>query len=168
MPAQGYVADDELIMLFRRHCRPLVGMVWVMLGDQGAAEEVVQEAFITLRRAWPGVRDPDRASAYVRATAMNLARSRLRHRKVVLRHPLAPRVHATSAEEEVMLREDHREVVAALRRLPLRQRECLVLRHYADLTDAEIGLTLGISPNSVKTHLRRGVAALGARLEAGS
>jgi RNA polymerase sigma factor (sigma-70 family) len=114
------------------------------------------------------MRDQDRAAGYVRATAMNLARSRLRHRMVVLRHPPKHPVDAISAEEDVMLREDHREVVAALRRLPLRQRECLVLRYYAELTDNEIARTLGISANSVKTHLGRGMASLEVRLEARS
>jgi RNA polymerase sigma-70 factor (sigma-E family) len=162
----AYIAGEELAALFSQHCRSLLGMVWVMLGDRGASEEVVQEAFIVLQRAWPSMRDRDRAVGYLRATSLNLARSRLRHRLVVLRHPLTRPVDAVSAEDDVMLREDHREVVAALRRLPLRQRECLVLRYYAELSEHEIALTLGISPNSVKTHLARGMAALGGRLEA--
>jgi RNA polymerase sigma-70 factor (sigma-E family) len=166
--SQEYLSEEELAELFRRHCRPLVAMVWVVLGDRGAAEEVVQEAFLSLRRAWPRMRERDRAAAYLRATAMNLTRSRLRHRMVVRRHPLQHPVDVLSAEEDVMLREDHRQVVAALRCLPLRQRECLVLRFYAELNDSEIANTLGISPNSVKTHLGRGIAALGARLEARS
>jgi hypothetical protein len=74
---------------------------------------------------------------------MNLARSRLCHRMVVLRHPFTYLVHACSIEREVILREHHRELVAARRRLPLRQRVGLVRRHYAELSDTEIALTLG-------------------------
>jgi RNA polymerase sigma-70 factor (sigma-E family) len=165
--AGDYVADDELAGLFRRHGHSLLGLVWVVLGDRGAAEEVVQDAFIALQRAWPSVRDHDRALGYLRATSLNLARSRLRRRLVVLRHPPSRPVDAGSAEDDVMLREEHREVVAALRRLPVRQRECLVLRYYADLNEGEIASTLGISLSSVKTHLARGMTALEERLEAG-
>lgn len=59
-------------------------------------------------------------------------------------------------------------VVAALRDLAPRQRDCLVLRYYLELSEREIATTLGISPNSVKTHCRRGMAALQTRLEEAS
>ena len=155
-----YVAEDELDVLFRRHSRALLGMVWVMLGDLGVAEEVVQDAFLSLQRAWPTMRDQSRALGYLRATSLNLVRARLRHRLVVLRHPLARPLDTASAEDAVMLSEDRREVWAALRRLPERQRECLVLRYYAEMNDDDIASTLRISQNSVRTHLRRGMAAL--------
>jgi RNA polymerase sigma factor (sigma-70 family) len=58
-----------------------------------------------------------------------------------------------------------REVVALLTALPERQRECLVLRYYLGLSEAEIAATLGISTGSVKTHTHRGVAQLASRLE---
>ena len=57
-------------------------------------------------------------------------------------------------------------MIAALRSLPDRQRECLVLRYYLDLSEAEIAATLGISAGSVKTHSHRGVAAWPRSLEA--
>jgi RNA polymerase sigma factor (sigma-70 family) len=61
--------------------------------------------------------------------------------------------------------EDRREVLAALRALPDRQRECLALRYYLDLSESEIAATLGISAGSVKTHTHRGIAALERALE---
>jgi RNA polymerase sigma factor (sigma-70 family) len=64
-----------------------------------------------------------------------------------------------------MLAEEHREVLDSLRVLPTRQRECLVLRYYLDLADAEIAATLGMSVGSVKTHVHRGMATLTRRLE---
>jgi RNA polymerase sigma factor (sigma-70 family) len=60
--------------------------------------------------------------------------------------------------------EDHRRVIAALRDLPPRQRDCLTLRYYYDLTERETAETLGISPNSVKTHCRRGLAKLAKKM----
>jgi RNA polymerase sigma factor (sigma-70 family) len=55
-------------------------------------------------------------------------------------------------------------VLAALRSLPDRQRDCLLLRYYLDLSEAEIAATLGIGTGSVKTHAHRGLAALADRL----
>jgi RNA polymerase sigma factor (sigma-70 family) len=63
-----------------------------------------------------------------------------------------------------MAGDDHRRMVEALRRLPARQRECLVLRYYLDLSETEIAAALGISQGSVKTHASRGIAALGSQL----
>jgi len=161
-----YLANEDLTDVFRRAAPSLIGMAWVMLGDRGAAEEVAQDAFLSLQRAWPSMRDHSRAIGYLRAAVLNLVRSRLRHRLVALRHPIALPGDVDSAEDSAILREDRREVVAALRRLPLRQRECLVLKYYTEMTEQEISSVLKISPNSVKTHLRRGIAALQAGLEA--
>ena len=60
---------------------------------------------------------------------------------------------------------EHQEVLDALRGLPRRQRECLVLRYYLDLSETEIASTLGISVGSVKSHAHRGIAAIGRHLE---
>ena len=56
-------------------------------------------------------------------------------------------------------------MIAALHTLPRRQRECLVLRYYADLSEAQIAETMGISAGAVKSHASRGMAAMRARLE---
>ena len=102
---------------------------------------------------------------YLRATVMNLARSRMR-RRLVARRRVEPTVRpAMSAEEHVVLLDDQQEVLDAVRSLPRRQRECLVLRYYLDLSEAEIASTLGISNGSVKSHSHRGLAALAQRLE---
>ncbi|HMC71787.1 MAG TPA: sigma-70 family RNA polymerase sigma factor, partial [Mycobacteriales bacterium] len=127
-------------------------------------EDVVQEAFVRVHRAWPRLRDHERAAGYLRTTALNIARSGFRRRMVALRHRPSPAPDADAADARVVLREDQQEVVAALRTLPTRQRECLVLRFYGDLSEAQIAQTLGISNNSVKTHARRGLAALETRL----
>jgi RNA polymerase sigma factor (sigma-70 family) len=62
--------------------------------------------------------------------------------------------------------DDQQDVLDAMRSLPRRQRECLVLRYYLDLSESEIASTLGISNGSVKSHASRGLAALAKRLEA--
>jgi RNA polymerase sigma factor (sigma-70 family) len=65
----------------------------------------------------------------------------------------------------VAVRVEQRRVIEALRGLPRRQRDCLVLRYYLEVPVAGIATTLGISANSVKTHLQRGLRALELRLE---
>jgi len=156
--------EGALVELYRDHAKELVEMVWVFVGDKATAEDVVQEAFLRLHRAWPRLDHTRSLAGYLRTTAFNLARSGFRHRMVALRHrPSAP-PDATSAEVGAILREDQQEVADAIRRLPRRQRECVVLRYWADQSDREIGVSLGLSPNSVKTHIRRGLASLEQRL----
>jgi RNA polymerase sigma factor (sigma-70 family) len=103
---------------------------------------------------------------------LNGCRSLLRHHRVRDRHDArlavspGPFPGAAVGPEPAALAGEHRdEVVAALRRLPLRQREALVLRYYLDLPEAEMAAAMGVSPGSVKTHLHRGLAALARLLE---
>ena len=153
--------DDEfLAALYRREAGALVGLLFVYCRDRATAEEVVQEAFLRLRSSLARVEDRARAASYLRSIAFNLARSRFRHQAVVDRHRAAPPGAAASPEDVYVLREDQRAVVAALAHLSDKQRACLVLRFYEDLTEREIAETLAMSPNSVKTHVRRGMAAL--------
>lgn len=157
--------DEGLRILFEEHYRPMVRLACVLVDDRSVGEEIVQEAFVRVHGAWHRIRDFDAAPGYLRATVLNLARSRLRRRLVARKHEPARAVDATSAEEGAVLREDQREVLDALRSLPTRQRECLALRYYQDMSEAEIAQTLGISAGSVKTHTSRGLAALAATLE---
>jgi RNA polymerase sigma factor (sigma-70 family) len=65
-----------------------------------------------------------------------------------------------SSEHLVMLREDHRELIAALATLPPRRREAIVLRYWLDLSEREIADAMGVSPGTVKSHVSRGLDAL--------
>lgn len=156
--------DPELARLYELHAARLTGMMWAFLGDRAAAEDVVQDTFLRVGRRWRDVRDITSAPAYLRSTAFNVARSRLRRRVVALRHQAEPPGFGPSAEERTMLRADQQEVASALRALSPRQRACLVLRYYDDMTDAQIADDLGLSPSSVKTHVARGLATLETRL----
>ena len=110
------------------------------------------------------VEDEKKAAAYLRSIVLNLARDENRRGLVSLRHQVPADESASTAEDEVVLHDDQRAVVEALRTLPGRQRDCIVMRHYYEAGIAEIAETFGISENSVKTHLKRGMAALEARL----
>ena len=158
-------ADELVAALFTAEGARLVSLARFFVQDQTAAEDLVQEAFIRLSRSTHRIHDPERAAAYLRSIVINLARDHNRRGLVSLRHrPPAP-VDEPSAEDTAAARESASEVVMALRQLPRRQRDCLVLRYYLDLTVDETATTLGITANSVKTHLQRGMRALTTTLE---
>jgi RNA polymerase sigma-70 factor (sigma-E family) len=158
-------ADEAITQIYAAHYRSLVRLAALLLRDVGASEEVVQDSFIAMHGAWRRLRDPDRALAYLRQSVVNRSRSVLRHRTVELRHAPAPMPDAASAEHGAMGSLEHQEVIVALRRLPERQREVLVLRYYADLAEADIADAIGISRGAVKSHASRGMAALRTTLE---
>lgn len=152
--------DEELIELYRTYAADLLEMLWVFVGDKATAEDLVHEAFIRVHRAHPAFEHGDRWRAYLRTTAFNLARSGFRRQVVALRYRQSQAPPASSPEVDVVLTENQQEVARALRKLPARQRQCIVLRYWSDLGDHEVADELGISVNSVKTHLRRGMAGM--------
>ena len=138
----------------------------VMLGSRTAAEDAVQDAFCGLFRKWHQLSDPGKALPYVRSAVMNRCRSELRRQARLERradHNHRP-LGAESPEQAAILGEEHRDVLAALRRLPDRQREVLILRFYLDMDEQEIATALRISRGTVKSTTSRGVAALGRML----
>jgi len=162
----AWAADEAVTHLYAAHYRSLVRLAALLVRDTGTAEEVVQDSFVAMHGAWWRLADPDRALAYLRQSVVNRSRSALRHRSVVSRHAPLPAPDAASAEHGAMARLENAEVMAALRRLPQRQCEVLVLRYYVDLSEADIADALGISRGAVKSHASRGVAALRTNLEA--
>jgi len=158
-------ADEALVALYTAHYRSLVRLSALLLHDTAAAEDVVQDAFVAMHSSWRRLRDTDKALAYLRQAVVNRSRSRLRHLKVVDRHAPAALVDVPSAETGAMLAIERDQVMTAVRRLPQRQREVLVLRYYADMSEAQIAETMGISPGAVKSHASRAVAALRQTLE---
>jgi RNA polymerase sigma-70 factor (sigma-E family) len=162
----GWSADEALELLYAAHWRRLVRLAVLLVHDLGAAEEIVQECFVSVHGRWGRLNDPDKALAYLRQSVVNRSRSHLRHLAVVRRHlerEQAPEP-AAGADGSAYDQERRATVLAALRALPRRQREVLVLRYYLDLSEAEIADTLGISRGAVKSHASRGTAALRAQL----
>ena len=158
--------DEALRWLFEEQYRSLVRLAVLLTDDRETAEDVVQEAFVRMYRAWDRLRDVSAAAPYLRSIVLNLARSGLRRKLVANRRGRSVVADAASAEEDALIHEDQRSVLNALHSLPRRQRECLTLRYYQGLSEAEIAEGLGISAGSVKSHSSRGIAALAAKLEA--
>jgi RNA polymerase sigma-70 factor (sigma-E family) len=164
-PLGGVAADasidvDALVIdLFRQEASSLVRLARLFVDDRNAAEDLVQEAFIRLARGGHRIRDREKAPAYLRSIVLNLARDHNRRGLMSLRHHV-PQDDQAAVEDEITLRDDQQLVIDALRALPHRQRDCLVLRYYDDLGIDDIASTLGISRNSVKTHLSRALRTL--------
>lgn len=157
---------DDVLAVYRAHHRDLVRFAGFVAPEPAMAEDLVHEAFVKLYGAWRRIDDPSKVAGYLRTTVLNLARGRARHLGVVRRNRPDPRPDAASAEAGALRNDTRDRVVAALRHLSDRQRACLVLRHYEDRTESEIAEILGISIGSVRTHVHRGMEALG-RLLAG-
>jgi RNA polymerase sigma-70 factor (sigma-E family) len=153
---------ERLLALFEAESQSLVRLARIFTDDRNAAEDLVQEAFIRMYRSMSAVEDAAKSAAYLRSIVMNLCRDHNRRGLMSLRHQqsLVGNDHVEQPVDLVVRTESQAEVVDALLALSVRQRECLVLRYYSELSETEIAATLGISPNSVKTHCRRGMESL--------
>lgn len=153
--------------LYAHRRLPLVRLALLLVDDLPTAEDVVQDVFAALyRRHGERLTGLDNPDAYLRTSVVNTSRSVLRRRRTVRAHVPEREGHAPSAEEPVLLREEHGEVIAALHRLTRRQREVLVLRYWSHLSEAQIADTLGLSRGAVKSTASRALAALRRELEA--
>ena len=165
----AFVATDRdalVAELFRLEGVQLVRLARLFTDDRNAAEDLVQEAFIRLHRAAHRIKDPSRAASYLRSIVINLARDHNRRGLMSLRHQEAiPAGVEPDAPEDVLVMDDERRrLLDEVRALSPRQRDCLLLRFYLELSESEIAETLDISKNSVKTHCRRGMDTLRSRL----
>jgi len=155
------VGQVDIPGLYQAHWRYLVRLAVLLVDDVSSAEDVVQDAFMALHRKAGNLRDPEAALAYLRTSVVNLARSVIRRRQVARKHLKVAEPEATAgADHDVLLRDEHRAALAAVRALPRRQSEVLVLRYWAGLSEREIASTLGISTGSVKSAASRGMATL--------
>jgi RNA polymerase sigma-70 factor (sigma-E family) len=154
--------------LYAAHALGLVKLAKIMLGDQAQAEDIVQDAFLGLYRKWPGLDDRERALAYLRASVLNGCRTAHRGRARRDRALLffTPKTeNVVSAEESAVIGEANREVMAALRALPTRQREAVVLRYYLDLSEAQAAEAMNVARGTVKSTTSRGLANLARMLK---
>ncbi|MGW0367147.1 RNA polymerase sigma factor [Streptomyces sp. NPDC002990] len=159
-------APPTLTELYHAHRLRMVRLAVLLVDDLATAEDVVQDAFTALyRRHGEHITEVDNALGYLRTAVVNTSRSVLRRRRTARAWTPPPQVDVPSAEAAVVLDEAHREVLAALAGLSPRRRQVLVLRYWADLTEAEIATTLGISRGAVKSNASRGLDALERILE---
>ena len=163
VPAQ-WDADRAVTVMFGEHYHSLVRMAALLVGDVATAEAVVQDSFVAMHGAWRRLRDSEKALPYLRQCLVNRSRSALRPRIVIGRNTPKP---GPGADREAPLLPEHA-VAGALRALPLRQREALVLTFYGGLTEAQAASAMGISPGRVKNHVAQAVETLRAVLGTGT
>jgi RNA polymerase sigma-70 factor (sigma-E family) len=163
--ASTWDADLLVTEIYHGEYKSLVRLAVLLVHDVPTAEEVVQDAFEAMHTAWRRLREKEKALSYLRQAVVNRSRSVLRHRTVVDRNAPKPAPDEPSAEHGALALIERSAVIAALRTLPDRQREAVVLRYYADLSEADIAATMGISRGAVKSHTARAMAALKSILE---
>jgi RNA polymerase sigma-70 factor (sigma-E family) len=160
----------EVTALYGAHAVSMIRIALIMLGDRAAAEDVVQDAFFGLYRRWGKLSDRANAETYVRSAVLNGCRDTLkRQARRERRDRAAARSWQAvgSAEATALIGEDHRRILAGVRRLPNRQREALVCRFYLDMSEEETARAMGISRGTVKSATSRAVGALGRMLKEG-
>jgi len=156
----GMEPSVDITELYAAHRLSLVRLAVLLVDDFASAEDVVQDAFAGLARRPEAVKDPSKALAYLRVSVVNTSRSALRRRRTARAYTPPHDLSPPSPEDSAVLAEEHRAVITALRTLPPRQREVLVLRYWSHLSEAEIARTLGISAGTVKSTASRALAAL--------
>ena len=159
-------ADAAVAVLFHAHRLAMVRLARLLVDDLETAEDVVQDAFAALHRKWGSIASQEAAVGYLRVCVVNGSRSVLRRRRTVRAHPwpAADAWTGDGADSGLLLAEEHREVLDALRKLPARQREVIVLRYWSELPEADIAAALGISVGAVKSSASRGREAIAALL----
>jgi RNA polymerase sigma-70 factor (sigma-E family) len=148
-------ADEAVDFLFRTYGLRIARLAYMLTGDAAVAEEIAQEGFIRLWRSWQRIEDPDAAYAYLRSVVVNLSRSFLRRRLLEIRHRLARLDDAVDVDLDGRL-----DVLSALTQLPRRQRACVALRFFEDMSESQTADALGISVGTVKSATHKALRRL--------
>lgn len=165
-PAGIPIGSETMVWsLYQSHYEQMCRLARLLMGGNDAAEDIAQESFIRLFGARERLTDTDHALAYLRTTVVNLTRSRWRRAVVAIRHAPKALPERAGPDEEAIDSLGRAAVVDALKRLPTRQRESIVLRYYADLSEVDTAATLGITVGSVKGYTSRGLASLAEMLK---
>jgi RNA polymerase sigma-70 factor (sigma-E family) len=157
--------SQQITALYQAHALGLVRLAFLMTGDRPTAEDLVQDAFLGLHRRWDALVDPAKALSYVRSCVLNGCREVYRVRHRAPRFRLDPPEDTESAEDIAILGEANQAVLAAIRRLPARQREAVVLRYYLEMSEDQAAQAMGVARGTVKSATSRGLAALARMLK---
>ena len=148
IPTADVSVNEPFEVLYQREFRSMVRLATALVDAPDQAEEVVQEAFAALYVRYRVVDNP---VAYLRVCVLNGGRKVLRRRRLVRQQPVI-----TTENGELVF--NH--VIDAVRRLPTKQRNVVVLRYEMQLSDQEIADTLGVPVGTVKSTLHRALARL--------
>lgn len=149
--------DERVAELFDAHYRPLCRLAYVIIGDAALAEEIVMEALVKTFTGFGRIRDLERADAYLRRAVVNMCRSKMRRKAIEMRvnATVHHRDERRAPDWDPERHEISRIVWESVRKLPERQRACVVLFYYQDLPEAEIADALDCSVGTVKSQLSK-------------
>ena len=142
---------SSFVDLYRDRYDPMVRLAYLLVGDAAVAEELVQDAFVKVHRHWGSVEHPN---AYLRTAVVNTCRSWGRRRAREQDHQ---RRRLEAVPDPELVADEMWDVLATL---PERQRSAIVMRFYEDMPEAEVAAVLRCRPNTVRTLVHRGLAAL--------
>lgn len=145
---------DGLVDLYQREYAPMVRLAHLITGSNEVAEDIVQEAFVRMHQSWGRA---DHPGAYLRRIVVNGCHTWHRRRRMERERTVRPVIEGVEPEG--------RELLDALARLTPRQRSALVLRFYADMSEAEVAQALGCRPGTVKSLVHRGLRELEGMIE---
>ncbi|NUS59006.1 MAG: SigE family RNA polymerase sigma factor [Streptomycetaceae bacterium] len=138
----------------------LVRTAYLLTGDHGDAEDVVQTALTKAYVAWHRVQGSDSPDAYVRRILVNTNAARFRRKRITQLFGVTAPEPRTAADSTTRQVEQRDALMRALAQLPARQRTVVVLRYWDDLPEAEVARSLGISVGTVKSQASKGLAKL--------
>jgi DNA-directed RNA polymerase specialized sigma24 family protein len=155
-------ASHAVAALYQLHYPALVRLAALLVPDLATAEDIVQDAFAAVHGRWHVQPDADAALAYLRWSVVHRSRS-----VPPLGEPAAGTGEPTegTGEPAAGTGEPGSAVMSALRALSPRQREVVVLRYFADLSEAEIAAATGMSMAAVRDHAAQAMSSLQAELE---
>ena len=144
----------------------LVGVAFLLTGDRGDAEDLVQTALASCYRHWPRIVAGGSEDAYVRAAVVNAHLSTVRRRRI--REVLTFQLPERAGKNDLDAFDDRDMLRRALKRLPPRCRAAVVLRHYTQLSEAEVASVMSCSVGNVKRLNSDGLRRLREQLGPGS
>lgn len=155
---QPTVTLEELTRVYLSEYRLLVRTAAFLLRSPADAEDVVQHVYVHLISGHNNIRDLDKVAAYLRRSVVHRSNSVLRHLRVAQRHASRTETPATVADPYDAF--ERNTMVAALRNLPRREREAVVLRYYADLSVQGTADAMQVSAGAVKAYTSRALTRL--------
>jgi RNA polymerase sigma-70 factor (sigma-E family) len=155
--------EDAFRAFFERHHAELARFAWLLIGESAAAEDIAADAMLAVWRQWDQARRARSQIAYARGIVANLAKTRIRaavrerRRNMLFWQRPGEAADGSDSASTVAAVVDVR---AALARLPIRRRACVILRHSLELSERETADALGISIGTVKSQTSKGLADL--------
>jgi DNA-directed RNA polymerase specialized sigma24 family protein len=159
-------ADRTVAALYGQHYAALVRLASLLVGDAVTGEEIVQDSFVALYASRRRLGDGDWALSYLRQSVLHRSRSAGRGHTGTEPKAPGPGTEGPAGPGRRSTAPGGSAVISALRALPARQREAVVMRYYAGLSEERVAEAMAITRRAAREHTERGMVALRAMLDA--